>query len=89
MPEEADIDDELHRFYRRRLLEFVDRVMNSHLFLLNCDPNLEMKSPSHSHLFSIPVFSNHDASLQFCSMLLLSKQSMRKGRQHVIVQYIK
>ena len=32
MPEEADIDDELHRFYRRCLLEFVDRVMNSHLF---------------------------------------------------------
>ena len=32
MPEEADIDDELHRFYRRRLLEFVDRVVNSHLF---------------------------------------------------------
>ena len=31
MPEEADIDDELHCFYRRRLLEFVDRVMNSHL----------------------------------------------------------
>ena len=31
MPEEADIDDELHRFYRRRLEEFVDRVMNSHL----------------------------------------------------------
>lgn len=30
MPE-ADIDDELHRFYRQRLLEFVDRVMNSHL----------------------------------------------------------
>lgn len=31
MPEEADIDDELHRFYRRRLLEFVDKVVNSHL----------------------------------------------------------
>lgn len=31
MPEEADIDDELHRFYRRRLEEFVDRVMNSQL----------------------------------------------------------
>lgn len=47
-----------------------------------------MKSPSQPHLFSIPVFSNHDASLQFCSMLLLSKQSMRKGRQHVIVLYV-
>ena len=32
MPEEADIDDELHCFYRRHLLEFVDRVVNSHLF---------------------------------------------------------
>ena len=54
MPEEADIDDELHRFYRRRLEEFVDRVMNSHLpvcFDSIATLNLEMRNMPLTYLY--------------------------------------
>ena len=54
MPEEADIDDELHCFYRRRLLEFVDRIMNSHLpvcFDSIATLNLEMRNMPLTYLY--------------------------------------